>query len=117
MSAPAPFSTPSAPAPAPVPATAPKTGAAFWPQGWWNLMELRVGVLPLPVYVLLLAVVTWFAMQPGKFPSEICIMMAVLAVGGFTCGEIGKRLPVLRHFGAAAIFATFIPSFLTYKGI
>src|SRR5476651_2248747 len=56
MSAPAPFPSPSAPAPAPVPATAPKTGAVFWPQGWWNLMELRVGVLPLPVYVLLLAV-------------------------------------------------------------
>ncbi len=85
-----------------------------WPGGWWRLMELRIGVLPLPVYLVLLGIVAWFSVQPGKFPVEICMMMAVLAVGGFTCGEVGKRLPVLRHLGAAAIFATFIPSFLTY---
>ena len=89
----------------------------FWPQGWWKLMELRIGVLPLPVYALLLAIVAWFSLQPGKFPTEICMMMAVLAVGGFTCGELGKRLPVLHHFGAAAIFATFIPSYLAYKKV
>ena len=80
-------------------------------------MEFRIGILPLPVYVVLLAVIAWFMEQPGKFPGEICMMMAVLAVGGFTCGEIGKRLPVLHHFGAAAIFATFIPSYLTYRKI
>lgn len=80
-------------------------------------MELRIGILPLPVYVVLLGVIIWFARSTGKFPGEICMMMAVLAVGGFTCGELGKHLPVLRHFGAAAIFATFIPSFLTYRGI
>lgn len=80
-------------------------------------MELRIGILPLPVYLVLLGVIIWFTQQSGKFPGEICIMMAVLAVGGFTCGEIGKRLPVLHHFGAAAIFATFIPSYLTYKKI
>src|SRR6185295_6008500 len=88
--------------------------SAFWPHGWWRLMELRIGILPLPVYVVLLGVIIWFARSTGKFPGEICMMMAVLAVGGFTCGELGKHLPVLRHFGAAAIFATFIPSFLTY---
>ncbi len=77
-------------------------------------MELRIGILPLPVYVVLLAIIIWFALAPGKFPAEICMMMAVLAVGGFTCGEIGKHLPVLRHFGAAAIFATFIPSYLVF---
>ncbi|MDB6169368.1 MAG: Malate Na(+) symporter [Verrucomicrobia bacterium] len=80
-------------------------------------MERRIGVLPLPVYFVLLAVIIWFACAPGKFPGEICMMMTVLAVGGFTCGELGKHLPVLRHFGAAAIFATFIPSFLAYQKI
>ena len=89
----------------------------FWPQGWWRLMEWRIGILPLPVYVVLLGVILWFALAGGKFPGEICMMMAVLAVGGFTCGEIGKRLPLLHHFGAAAIFATFIPSYLVYRKI
>ena len=99
----------------PVAPEAKSTG--FWPQGWWKLMEMHIGVLPLPVYALLLAIIVWFAGQPGKFPMEICMMMAVLAVGGFTCGEFGKRLPVLHHFGAAAILATFIPSYLAYAKI
>ncbi len=41
-------------------------------------------------------------------------MIAVLVLGGFTCAEIGKRIPILRNIGAAAIFATFIPSALVY---
>jgi malate:Na+ symporter len=89
----------------------------FWPEGWWKLMEFRIGILPLPVFVVLLGVIVWFTQQGGKFPGEICVMMAVLAVGGFACGEVGKRLPVLHHFGAAAIFATFIPSYLTFHKI
>jgi Na+/citrate or Na+/malate symporter len=41
-------------------------------------------------------------------------MIAVLALGGFGCAEIGRRLPVIRNLGAAAIFATFVPSYLVY---
>ena len=89
----------------------------FWPEGWWKLMEFRIGILPMPVFVVLFAVIAWFTRNGGKFPGEICMMMSVLAVGGFACGELGKRLPVLRHFGAAAIFATFIPSYLVFAKI
>ncbi len=103
------------PKPTPPESTPPASG--FWPHGWWKLMELRIGILPLPVYLVLFGIIVWFTQQGGKFPGEICVMMAVLAVGGFTCGEIGKRLPVLHHFGAAAIFATFVPSYLVYKKI
>ena len=42
------------------------------------------------------------------------MMIAVLVIGGFTCAEIGKRIPILRNIGSAAIFATFIPSALAY---
>ena len=79
-------------------------------------MEFRIGVLPLPVFAVLTGIIVYFAVA-GKFPTEICMMMAVLAVGGFACGEIGKRLPVLHHLGAAAIFATFIPSALAFYKI
>jgi CCS family citrate carrier protein len=41
-------------------------------------------------------------------------MLAVLAVGGFVCAEIGKRIPVVKDVGGAAIFATFIPSYLAF---
>ncbi len=85
----------------------------FWPEGWWKLMEYRIGIIPLPVYVILLALIAGFAIS-GKVPGEISMAIAVLGFFGFTCAEIGKRLPLVRHIGAAAIFATFIPSALTY---
>jgi CCS family citrate carrier protein len=86
---------------------------AFWPQGWWKIMETRVGVVPLPIYLLLLALIAGFV-ATGKLPGEISVMITVLAVGGFSCAELGKRLPGFRHIGAAAIFATFIPSCLAF---
>jgi malate:Na+ symporter len=93
-------------------------GAAqrFWPEGWWRLMEFRIGVIPLPVYAITVAVIVYFVVW-GKLPTEINMAVAVLAVGGFTCAEIGKRLPLIRQIGGAAIFATFIPSALVYYGL
>ena len=88
--------------------------AGFWPQGWWKLVEFRIGIVPLPVYVLLAALVTFFILRDGKVASDLPTMIAVLALGGFGCAEIGKRLPVIRNLGAAAIFATFVPSYLVF---
>lgn len=85
-----------------------------WPRTWWALMEMRVGVIPLPVHIVLLAVVGYFVIS-GHVPTEINVMIAVIAVLGFSCAEIGHRLPVLNRIGGAAICATFIPSFLTYE--
>src|SRR5579863_5164083 len=102
-------------APASSAQSAPRADAhqKFWPEGWWKLMEYRIGIIPLPVYVMLLLLISGFAIS-GKVPGEISMAIAVLAFFGFTCAEIGKRLPIVRHIGAAAIFATFIPSALTY---
>lgn len=92
-----------------------QTGAArFWPHGWWKLMEIRIGILPMPVYLLLLALIAGFV-ATGKVPTDISVSIAILAVGGFTCAELGKRLPFFRKIGAAAIFATFIPSYLAFS--
>jgi malate:Na+ symporter len=77
-------------------------------------METRVGVIPLPVYVTLLGVIAYFVAS-GKIPTEINMMIALLAVAGFTCAELGHRVPLLREIGGAAIFATFVPSYLTYR--
>lgn len=86
---------------------------AIWPEGWWRLMEWRIGVVPLPVYLIAAGVIAYFVLQ-GKLPTEINVAIAVLAIGGFTCAELGKRLPLIRQIGGAAIFATFIPSALVY---
>src|SRR5215469_534599 len=85
-----------------------------WPQSWWRIMELRIGVIPLPVYVVLLGVLAYFV-SSGKVPTEINMMIGVLAVLGFTCAELGRRTPLLNQIGGAAIFATFVPSYLNYQ--
>ena len=93
----------------PVQATKP----GFWPQGWWKLMEFRIGIFPLPAYVLAGALIAGLV-GTGKLPNEISVAIVMFAFFGFTLAEIGKRLPVIRNIGAAAIFATFIPSALVY---
>lgn len=108
--------------PTPTPSQpATKSSAGFWPEGWWKLMELRIGIIPLPVMVVLIAVLTAFismgkfpAAPGGKTPNDVCTMLAVLAVGGFLCAELGKRIPLVKDIGGAAIFATFIPSYLAF---
>jgi len=87
-----------------------------WPHTWWKLMEMRIGVIPLPVHVVLLLIVGYFVLS-GHIPTEINMMIAVIAVLGFSCAEIGQRIPILNQVGGAAIFATFIPSFLTYRHV
>ena len=85
----------------------------FWPRGWWRIVDSRIGIVPVPVFVLLIPLIAGFV-ATGKVPSDILMAIVLLTVGGFACAEIGKRLPVLRNIGAAAIFATFIPSALVY---
>lgn len=92
-----------------------KPGATegFWPKGWWSIVDFKIGIVPLPVFVILLAVIAGFA-ATGKVPSDILMAIVLLSMGGFTCAELGKRIPIIRNIGAAAIFATFIPSFLAF---
>src|SRR6266478_1689662 len=90
-----------------------KVSTGFWPQGWWKLMEYRIGIVPLPVYLVLLGLMVGFVLL-HKVPGEICMVLAIMTVGGFTCAELGNRIPLLRSVGGAAIFATFIPSCLAF---
>jgi len=84
------------------------------PQLCLKIARTRIGIVPLPVYVLLLALIGGFV-ATGKVPNDICVSIAILTVGGFSCAELGKRLPYFRNIGAAAIFATFIPSYLAFS--
>lgn len=86
---------------------------SFWPTGWWRLMDYKIGIISLPIYVILVALLAILTQQ-GQIKPDAPTMIAVLVLGGFSCAELGRRLPVLRNIGAAAIFATFIPSALVY---
>ncbi len=98
----------------PAPAIAvPAASERFWPGRWWAIVDFKIGIIPLPVFVLLILLISGFA-ATGKVPSDILMATVLLAMGGFTCAELGNRLPILRNIGAAAILAAFIPSALAY---
>ena len=91
----------------------PSVTEGFWPKGWWSIVDFKIGIIPLPVFLVLLAVIAGFA-ATGNVPSDILMAIVLLSMGGFTCAELGKRIPIIRNIGAAAIFATFIPSYLAF---
>ncbi|HKU99594.1 MAG TPA: 2-hydroxycarboxylate transporter family protein [Vineibacter sp.] len=94
-------------------ASHPTAQRKFWPQGWWRLIDARIGIIPIPVYGLLVLLVAALV-YTGEVKSDGPTMIVVLVLGGFTCAEIGKRVPILRSVGAGAILATFLPSALAY---
>ena len=78
-------------------------------------MDTDIGIIPLPIYVLLLAVVATFTLT-DHIGGEIAMVIAIMTLFAFTLGEIGKRLPVIRNLGSGAVLVTFVPSYLVYKG-
>src|SRR5258707_15411169 len=91
----------------------PATSQRFWPQRWWVIVDAKIGIVPLPIFVILIFLIAGFTLT-GNVPSDILMGIVLLSMGGFACAELGKRAPIIRNIGAAAIFATFIPSYLAY---
>ena len=83
--------------------------------GWRRLIDLRVGVVPIPLAVAAVGIAGAFVAL-GKVPADLPMGIAVLATGGFLCAELGARIPGLNRLGLAAILATFLPSWLVYAG-
>jgi CCS family citrate carrier protein len=87
--------------------------APSWLTRWWRLSDRKLGIIPWPWLLVLVPLLAAFV-AINKLRSDILTNIAVLAVGGFGCAELGKRLPYLNQIGSAAIFATFVPSYLVY---
>jgi malate:Na+ symporter len=84
-----------------------------WARVWQRMLEWRIGVVPAPVFAVL-AVLTWHFVAMGKVATDLPTMIAVVAIFGFACAEIGQRIPAVRSVGGGAIFATFLPSALVF---
>jgi malate:Na+ symporter len=82
-----------------------------WLAGAHFLADYRIGIIPLPAYLILLALMIRFSLT-GQINGEINMMIAALALGGFTCAAIGMHIPFLRSIGGAALVTIFLPSFL-----
>lgn len=83
---------------------------------WQRWMDIDVGIIPLPIYLLLAAVLVAFAVL-GKFKSDVATVFGIMTAFSFALGEIGKRLPIIKNIGGAAVVVTFVPSYLAYKGL
>jgi malate:Na+ symporter len=92
---------------------APMTEASPLLRGWWRLVDMRIGIIPLPLFPLMLVLMAGFVWL-GKLPPELTMMIPLLALGAYVCAEIGKNIPILRNVGGAAIIATFLSSHLVY---
>ncbi len=77
------------------------------------LMHRRIGIIPLPLYCVILFCLS-ILLAFGKISSDISIMVAILTTLGFTCAELGARIPALRLIGGPVIVTTFLPSCLVY---
>lgn len=87
-----------------------------WLRAWLKLMDVQIGVVPLPIFLALLAVIGVMTVK-GKVPSDLSMSIGVLAVGGFVFMELGKRVRLISVTGAAAIMAFVVPSALTFHGV
>lgn len=82
---------------------------------FWRLMDVRISFIPLPVYLLLLGLVAGLLLCK-EIKADLPMMIAIIGLGGATCGEIGRRLPFLGKIGGAAIVSAFLPSYLVSLG-
>jgi CCS family citrate carrier protein len=94
-------------------AVAPVTEAGTGLRLWWRLMDTRIGIIPLPLFPVILALMAGFVWL-GKLPPDLTMMIPLIALGAYVCAEIGKNIPLLRNVGGGAILATFLPSYLVY---
>ncbi|MGH9680357.1 MAG: 2-hydroxycarboxylate transporter family protein, partial [Candidatus Acidiferrales bacterium] len=88
-------------------------GSAPWLADVRFLADYRIGIIPLPVYFILFALILSFSLT-GRINTEMNMMIGALALGGFTCAEIGMHIPYLRSVGGAALVTIFLPSYLAY---
>lgn len=81
-----------------------------------KIFSFKIGVMPLGVYLALLVVV-FALLNRHILPKDMLGAAAVMVLYGFSCEEIGKRLPIIKHIGGKVIMATFLPSYMVYANL
>lgn len=78
-----------------------------------KIMNIKIGVIPLPLYLVLAAVI-YGASVYNKLPADMIGGFAVIMIMGIFLGDIGMRIPILKNVGGPAILSLFIPSLLVF---
>jgi len=76
----------------------------------------KVGVIPLPLY-LILAGVVYAASVLGQLPADMIGGFATIMVMGVLLGDVGQKVPILKSIGGPAILAIFVPSVMVFYNL
>lgn len=80
------------------------------------LMNFKVGVIPLPLY-LVLALIIFAASIYGKLPADMIGGFAFMMIMGIFLGDVGLKVPVLKDIGGPAILSIFVPSIMVFYNL
>ncbi|MGO2546511.1 2-hydroxycarboxylate transporter family protein [Mammaliicoccus vitulinus] len=78
-----------------------------------KLIKAKVGVLPLPLYVVLAAIILAASVY-NTLPADMIGGFAVIMILGILLGDLGQRIPILKEIGGPAILALLVPSILVF---
>nr|WP_147007297.1 2-hydroxycarboxylate transporter family protein [Companilactobacillus nantensis] len=76
-------------------------------------MALNIGIVPMPLYLLLLVAYVLLTMT-NQMPNDMIGAIGIMTLFSFILEEIGKHIPVLNSLGGKVLVVTFLPSFLVY---
>ncbi|MDF9760926.1 malate:Na+ symporter [Peribacillus simplex] len=81
-----------------------------------KLKEVKVGVIPLPLYIAL-ALIIYGASVYNQLPPDMIGGFAVIMVMGILLGDIGLKIPIVKDIGGPAILALLIPSIMVFYNL
>ena len=79
-------------------------------------LDCKVGSIPLPVYLILTAVI-FAASAYGRLPADMIGGIAIMMIMGILLGDVGLRLPILKEIGGPAILSIFVPSIMVFYNL
>lgn len=79
-------------------------------------LQIKVGVIPLPLYVIF-ALVIYAAAVAGKLPNDMIGGFAVIMILGIVLSDLGMKLPILKSIGGPAILSLMVPSLLVFWNV
>lgn len=81
-----------------------------------KLGNMKIGVIPLPLYVILAAIIIGASFY-GKLPADMVGGFAIIMILGIFLGDMGMKIPILKNIGGPAILAIFVPSILVFLNL
>jgi malate:Na+ symporter len=78
-----------------------------------KLVNVKVGVVPLPLYLVIAAVI-YAASVYNQLPADMIGGFAVIIVMGILLGDLGMKIPILKDIGGPAILSLLVPSILVF---